>query len=182
MPKKSASVEPQDVQVRMEGPPEAIPEASARMVEAAQTAAEALGRAAKTLRAQGFGLVIHDGYRPWFVTKMFWDATPEEFHGFVADPAKGSRHNRGCAVDLTLYDVKTGKPVDMVSGYDEFSDRAFPDYMGGTSRQRWFRDLLRTAMQAEGFSVYEEEWWHFDYKDWNKYPILNKTFEELKTR
>ena len=111
---------------------------------------------------------------------MFWDATPEKFHGFVADPSKGSRHNRGCAVDLGLYDLKTGKVVEMVSGYDEFSDRAFPDYPGGTSRQRWHRDLLRHAMEAEGFTVYEEEWWHFDYKDWRKYPILNKPFEEIK--
>lgn len=143
-------------------------------------AAEALARVHKNLKERGYGLLVFDAYRPWHVTKMFWDATPEKFHNFVADPSKGSRHNRGCAVDLTLYDLKTGKPVEMVSGYDEFSDRAFPDYMGGTSRQRWHRDLLRSAMQAEGFSVYEEEWWHFDYKDWKKYAIGNKTFEELK--
>ncbi len=143
-------------------------------------AAEALARVHKSLKERGYGLLVFDAYRPWHVTKMFWDATPDKFHNFVADPSKGSRHNRGCAVDLTLYDLKTGKPVEMVSGYDEFSDRAFPDYMGGTSRQRWHRDLLRSAMQAEGFGVYEEEWWHFDYKDWKKYPILNKTFEELK--
>ncbi len=142
-------------------------------------AAEALERVNEKLKAQGYGLLIYDAYRPWYVTKMFWDATPEKFHSFVADPSKGSRHNRGCAVDLTLYDLKTGKPVEMVGGYDEFSDRAFPDYLGGTSRQRWHRDLLRRAMEAEGFTVYEEEWWHFDYKDWRKYPILNKTFEEL---
>jgi D-alanyl-D-alanine dipeptidase len=142
-------------------------------------AAEALKRVHDRLSEHGYGLLIYDAYRPWHVTKMFWDATPEKYHNFVADPAKGSRHNRGCAVDLTLYDLKTGKPVEMVSGYDEFSDRAFPDYPGGTSRQRWHRDLLRRAMQAEGFSVYEAEWWHFDYKDWQKYPILNKTFEEL---
>ena len=126
-----------------------------------------------------YGLLVFDAYRPWHVTKMFWDATPEKFHGFVADPSKGSRHNRGCAVDLTLYDLKTGKPIEMVSGYDEFADRAFPDYPGGTSRQRWHRNLLRHAMQAEGFSVYEEEWWHFDYKDWRKYRIGNLSFEEI---
>lgn len=143
-------------------------------------AAEALARVHKKLKDQGYGLLVFDAYRPWHVTKMFREATPEKFHSFVADPEKGSRHNRGCAVDLTLYDLKTGKPVEMVSGYDEFSDRSFPDYPGGTSRQRWHRDLLRAAMFAEGFTVYEEEWWHFDYKDWQKYPILNKTFEELK--
>ena len=142
-------------------------------------AAEALARVQASVKERGYGLLIYDSYRPWHVTKMFRDATPPKFHSFVADPLKGSRHNRGCAVDLGLYDLKTGKVIEVVSGYDEFSDRAFPDYMGGTSRQRWHRDLLRRAMEAEGFSVYEEEWWHFDYKDWKKYPILNETFEEL---
>lgn len=142
-------------------------------------AAEAMVRVHKKLAQEGYGLLIHDGYRPWYVTRMFWDATPEKFHLFVADPQKGSRHNRGCAVDLTLFDRKTGKPIDMVGGYDEFSDRSYPDYFGGTTLQRWHRDLLRRAMEAEGFTVYEAEWWHFDYKDWRAYPILNQTFEEL---
>ncbi|MCI0702253.1 MAG: serine hydrolase, partial [Planctomycetia bacterium] len=140
-------------------------------------AAQALERVHKKLKDRGYGLLVFDSYRPWHVTKMFWDATPEKFHNFVADPSKGSRHNRGCAVDLGLYDLKTGKPVEMVAGFDEFADRGFPDYPGGTSRQRWHRNLLRRSMEAEGFTVYEEEWWHFDYKDWRKYPILNKTFE-----
>ncbi len=144
-------------------------------------AAEALARVHKKLAAQGYGLLIFDGYRPWSVTKMFWEATPEKLRVFVADPEKGSRHNRGCAVDLTLYDLKTGKPIEMVGGYDEMSDRSYPDYLGGTSRQRWHRDLLRRAMEAEGFTVYEAEWWHFDYKDWKKYRIGNQRFEEIAT-
>jgi serine beta-lactamase-like protein LACTB len=143
-------------------------------------AAEALARAHKKLAERGYGLLIFDAYRPWYVTKMFWDATPESQRIFVADPSKGSRHNRGCAVDLTLYDRKSGRAVDMVSGYDEMTERAYPDYPGGTSLQRWHRELLRRAMDAEGFTVYEAEWWHFDYKDWRKYPIQNLTFEELK--
>jgi serine beta-lactamase-like protein LACTB len=143
-------------------------------------AAEALARVHKKLAARGYGLLIHDAYRPWHVTKMFWDATPTNLRNFVADPSKGSRHNRGCAVDLTLYDLKTGETVEMVGGYDEMTDRAYPDYLGGTSRQRWHRDLLRRAMEDDGFTVYEEEWWHFDYKDWKQYPIGNKTLEELK--
>jgi len=142
-------------------------------------AAEALAKVHAKLKPQGYGLLIYDAYRPWYVTKMFWDATPEKLHNFVADPSKGSRHNRGCAVDLGLYDLKTGKVVEVVGGYDEMTDRAFPDYPGGTSRQRWHRDLLRRVMEGEGFTVYEEEWWHFDAKDWRKYPIVNKTFEEL---
>jgi CubicO group peptidase (beta-lactamase class C family)/D-alanyl-D-alanine dipeptidase len=142
-------------------------------------AAEALVRVHRALRDRGYGLMIHDAYRPWFVTKMFWDATPAAHKVFVADPEKGSRHNRGGAVDLTLYRLATGEPVDMVGGYDEFSERSYPDYVGGTSLQRWHRELLRRAMEAEGFRVYDFEWWHFDYEDWAHYPILNRTFEQL---
>lgn len=142
-------------------------------------AAEAVVRAHQKLKAKGYGLLIHDAYRPWHVTKMFWDATPSDMHDFVANPALGSRHNRGCAVDLTLYDLATGKPVEMVGGYDEFSPRSFPRYPGGTSRERWHRELLREAMEAEGFTVYEFEWWHFDYRDWKRYPIGNTPFESF---
>jgi D-alanyl-D-alanine dipeptidase len=142
-------------------------------------AAEALVRALHKLQPLGYGLLIHDAYRPWYVTKIFWDATPPEGKIFVADPSQGSRHNRGCAVDLTLYDLASGKPIEMPGTYDEMSPRSFPDYPGGTSLQRWHRDLLRRAMESEGFTVYEHEWWHFDYKDWHEYPILNIKFEDL---
>jgi serine beta-lactamase-like protein LACTB len=145
-------------------------------------AASALVSVHQDLKQVGYGLLIYDAYRPWSVTKMFWEATPEKLRIFVADPSKGSRHNRGCAVDLTLYDLKSGKPVDMVGGYDEMSDRSYPAYMGGTSRQRYHREMLRQAMEAHGFSVYEAEWWHFDYKDWKQYGILNMTFEELEKK
>jgi len=142
-------------------------------------AAEALVRVSRRLRDEGYGLLIHDAYRPWYVTKMFWDATPEDLRDFVADPASGSRHNRGCAVDLTLYDLNTGDPVEMPSGYDEFSPRAHADYPGGTSRQRWYRRLLRQAMEEEGFEVYAGEWWHFDFQDWSRYPLGNQVFSEI---
>jgi D-alanyl-D-alanine dipeptidase len=143
-------------------------------------AADALLRALLRLKPFGYALLIHDAYRPWYVTKIFWDATPPEGKIFVADPAQGSRHNRGCAVDLTLYNLKTGKPIEMPGTYDEMSPRSFPDYPGGTSLQRWHRDLLRWAMESEGFTVYEHEWWHFDFKDWHEYPILNVPFEKLQ--
>jgi len=143
-------------------------------------AAQALLRAHQALAKQGFGLLIHDAYRPWYVTRMFWDATPDSARVFVADPSQGSRHNRGAAVDLTLYDLRTGRPIQMVSGYDEFSGRAYPDYPGGTSLQRYHREVLRRAMEAEGFRVYDAEWWHFDYQDWRLYPIGNQTFEQIK--
>ncbi len=137
-------------------------------------AAEALVRVQRTLSAQGLGLCIFDAYRPWSVTKVFWDATPDDLRHFVADPSRGSRHNRGCAVDLTLLELATGQPVEMPSGFDEFTPRAYPDYPGGTTRQRHYRELLRRAMEAEGFAVYEHEWWHFDFGDWRLYPVGNQ--------
>ena len=139
-------------------------------------AAEALVRVHHALASQGYGLLIHDAYRPWWVTRVFWEATPPKFHEFVADPAQGSRHNRGCAVDLTLYDLKTGKAVSMPSVYDEMSPRAYPNYEGGNSTEREHRAILRKAMEREGFTVFETEWWHFDFRDWREYPIVNRDF------
>ena len=142
-------------------------------------AAAAVARASEALVPYGYGLLVHDGYRPWYVTKMFWDATPTHQREFVADPASGSRHNRGAAVDLALYDLASGAPVPMPGSYDEFSHRSYPDYAGGTTRQRWHRDLLRRVMEAEGFTVYPGEWWHFDYRDWREYGIQNVVFSEI---
>ena len=143
-------------------------------------AAEALVRVSAALRPLGYGLLVHDGYRPWSVTKMFWEAAAPDKRVFVADPAEGSKHNRGGAVDLTLYDLRTGAPVEMVSTYDETTDRAAARYPGGASRQRWHRDLLRRAMEAERFAVIVNEWWHFDYADWRSYGIGNVPFESLR--
>jgi len=144
-------------------------------------AAEALVRANRTLQARGYRVLVFDGYRPWSVTRIFWDSASAEERRieFVANPRNGSRHNRGCAVDLTLVDLKTGIEVPMPSGYDEFSKRAFPEYAGGTAASRELRDLLRGAMEAEGFTVYQAEWWHFDYKDWRQYRILDEPFEAM---
>jgi len=142
-------------------------------------AAEAVVRVQRALAQEGYGLLVHDGYRPWYVTKIFWDATPADKHRFVADPAIGSNHNRGCAVDLTLYDLKTGRAVEMPSLYDEVSERAYSTYAGGTAEQRRLRDFLRRHMEAEGFTVYEYEWWHFDYRDWKSYAIQNVRFETI---
>jgi zinc D-Ala-D-Ala dipeptidase len=142
-------------------------------------AADAVVRVQRALAGEGYGLLVHDAYRPWYVTKLFWDATPPDKHQFVADPAEGSRHNRGCAVDLTLYVLKTGRAVEMPSLYDEMSPRAYPGYTGGTAEQRRLRDLLRRHMEAQGFTVYEFEWWHFDYRDWKSYAIQNVRFESI---
>jgi D-alanyl-D-alanine dipeptidase len=142
-------------------------------------AAAALLRAHRALRPQGYGLLIHDAYRPWWVSWVFWEATPVDKREFVADPAQGSRHNRGCAVDLTLYALADGRAVGMPSLYDEMSERAYPGYRGGTPEQRERRDLLRREMERQGFRVFQSEWWHFDYKDWRRYAIQNLPFEAL---
>jgi zinc D-Ala-D-Ala dipeptidase len=142
-------------------------------------AAEAVVRAHRKLAAHGYGLLLFDGYRPWRVTKLFWDVTPPERRAFVADPAVGSRHNRGCAIDLTLFDIETGREVEMPSAYDEMSEAAHPGYAGGTAGQRQARDLLRAALEAEGFRVLDNEWWHFDFESWREYPILDVPFEDL---
>jgi D-alanyl-D-alanine dipeptidase len=144
-------------------------------------AAQSLVAANRELRKYGYGILIHDAYRPWYVTKMFWDATPDDKKKFVADPAVGSQHNRGCAADVSLYDMKTGKEVDMPSGYDEMSERAYPNYSGGMADERALRDLLREIMEKHNFTVYEFEWWHFDYKDCTSWPIGNVPFEKLNS-
>src|SRR4051794_18718715 len=143
-------------------------------------AAEALARTSAALHKSGYGLLVHDGYCPWYVTKAFWDATPDDKKWLVANPASGSKHNRGCAVDLTLYDLSTGKVIEMPSTYDESTQRAYAFYPGGTDLQRWHRALLRRAMEAEGFTVNPTEWWHFDYKDWKEYAIGNVRFEQIR--
>jgi len=145
-------------------------------------AAEALARASATLRAKGYGLLVFDGYRPWSVTKLFWEITPQDKRekGFVANPAKGSKHNRGAAVDLSMYHLAPRWEVEMPSAYDEFTERADPDYAGGTVEQRARRDILRAAMEKEGFTVDPGEWWHFNYQGWEQYPILDVPFEEIR--
>ena len=143
-------------------------------------AAEALVQRSSKLKKQNLGLVIFDGYRPWSVTKLFWEVTPEDKRKFVANPTKGSRHNRGCAVDLSIYDLKTGELVAMPSDFDEFTERASPDYTGGTEEERDNRDLLRHLMEAEGFTVNKNEWWHFDYKDWANFAIYDIAFSEIR--
>jgi len=142
-------------------------------------AAEALVRAHRALAKKGYGIVVFDGYRPWSVTKIFWDLTPESDKDFVADPKTGSRHNRGCAVDVTLYDLATGKVVEMPSVYDEPTVRSYPTFDGGEKAARERRDVLRRAMEKESFFVLPWEWWHFDYKDWASYPIQDVPFSAI---
>jgi D-alanyl-D-alanine dipeptidase len=145
-------------------------------------AAEALLAAHRWLKEQGYGLVIYDAYRPWSVTKLFWDITPPDKRIFVADPSSGSKHNRGCAVDVGLFDLRTGRIVEMPGAYDEMTERSFVTYTGGTADQRARRELLRRAMEQDGyFFVLPEEWWHFDFKDFREYAIENVPFSAINT-
>jgi len=143
-------------------------------------AAEALLLARAWLQEQGYGLVVYDAYRPWSITKLFWDITPLDERMFVADPAIGSVHNRGCAVDVGLFDLRTGLVLEMPSAYDESTERSFVTYTGGTAEQRAHRDLLRTAMERNGyFFVYPEEWWHYNFKDYRDYGIEDIGFSAI---
>lgn len=147
-----------------------------------RSAAVALKRANQALRHEGYGLMIFDGYRPWYVTKIFWDAVPCDpiiKKDYVANPATGSVHNRGCAVDLTLYDLETGKEVAMPTTFDEMSTRAAADDPRGTEEQRAHRKILRDAMERQGFTVEKTEWWHFNYRDAKQYAIMNVKFDEI---
>ena len=126
----------------------------------------------------GYGLIIYDAYRPWFVTKMFWEGTPDDLKHFVADPSRGSVHNRGCAIDVGLYNLSDGTPVKMISGYDEFTEKAYPSYTGGTKFQREIRDELINIMTMNNFSVYEYEWWHFNYNGCES-GVMNYSFKDL---
>jgi D-alanyl-D-alanine dipeptidase len=142
-------------------------------------AAMALVAAHRELARHGYGLMVHDGYRPWAITKLFWDMTAgSPMQEYVADPTSGSKHNRGCAVDLTMYDLATGQIVQMPGDYDEATLRSYPDYRGGKPEERAKRDLLRAVMERQGFTVEPNEWWHFNYKDWPSYPILDISFQQ----
>lgn len=141
-------------------------------------AAEALVRVHKLLKKQHLGIVVYDAYRPWAVTKLFWEVVREDQKMYVADPAKGSKHNRGCAIDIGIYDRKTGK------GY-----RCRPPTMNSTSVLRpntpaapmtngLTATFFRKLMEAEGFTVNENEWWHFDYNGWQEYATYDISFAE----
>ena len=141
--------------------------------------AEDLFRVHQELNTHGFGLLIFDGYRPWSVTKLFWDSSNDQVRQFLADPARGSTHNRGCAVDLSLYDLKTGKAVPMPSDFDEMNEKAYADYQGGDEAARKHRDLLISTMERHHFKVLKNEWWHFNHESQTDWPLLDFKFEEI---
>ena len=138
----------------------------------------ALRDAETDLKTQGLGLKIYDAYRPYAITVKFYETALDT--NFVADPRKGSKHNRGCAIDLTVIDLKTGKELDMPTPFDSFSRRAGAYYQNLPPQQLANRELLKNVMQAHGFKVNPTEWWHYDFIGWQYYPLLDIPFEQVQ--
>ena len=146
----------------------------------ANPAAQAVARASKMAQADGFGLTIFDAYRPWRITKKLWDATPVgPKKEYVANPKRGSKHNRGCAVDLSLHDLRTGQLVEMPSGFDDFSEKAHRDFMGASPVSIANRARLARYLEAEGFVGLSNEWWHFDFTGWEQFPVMDIPFSKI---
>lgn len=140
-------------------------------------AAAALQAIQNELGRKGLGLKIFDAYRPWSVSKKFWDMVQDE--RYVANPARGSNHNRGTAVDLTIIDLKTERELDMGTGFDNFTDTAHHDFKNLAPDILNNRNLLKTVMEANGFSAYNEEWWHYTFKTDIKFEVLDLPFKKL---
>lgn len=141
-------------------------------------AAEALRKVQAELKKKGLGLKIYDAYRPYSVTVKFYETFRDTV--FVASPYSGSRHNRGCAVDLTIIDLKTGKELEMPTAWDAFEKRAAANYPGLPSTQFKNRELLKKLMTENGFDIYPDEWWHFDFSGWRSYPVMDIPFSKMK--
>lgn len=140
-------------------------------------AAQALAQVQADLHKLGYGLKIYDGYRPLSVQKLFWSILPDP--KFVADPAQGSRHNRGYAVDLTLVDA-AGDEVLMPTPFDDFTERAGREFMNLPKEALAHRALLEAAMTCRGFIPYESEWWHFDFRGFDGKPNLDIPLDKIK--
>lgn len=131
------------------------------------------------LKKEGFGLLIFDGYRPWSVSKLFWDISSEHDRKYLADPAQGSAHNRGCAVDLSMFDLETKAPIVMPSDFDEMNEKAHATYIGGDPIPRLRRDLLRRTMLNHNFQGIANEWWHYNHISRHDWPVMNFSFKEI---
>lgn len=140
-------------------------------------AARALGEAQRELARDGLGLEVFDGYRPYAITERMWE--PIRNPDFVADPSKGSRHNRGAAVDVTLVDLRTGEPLPMPTPYDDFTPRAHQAFSELPPQVIANRARLREVMVRHGFEPLSSEWWHFDYRGWKAFDLMNVPLDEL---
>jgi D-alanyl-D-alanine dipeptidase len=141
--------------------------------------AAALANVQKELIKTHKSLVVWDAYRPHAVTKKMWEVTPEDKKIYVANPAHGSIHNRGCAVDVTIYDLATNKLLEMPSDFDEFEINAYADFQGASVDAINNRDLLIKIMKLNGFRVNPHEWWHFNWNEWKQYPVLDTPIDAL---
>jgi D-alanyl-D-alanine dipeptidase len=142
-------------------------------------AAQALQKVANELKELGLGLKVFDAYRPYSITKKMWLVVPDE--KYAANPAKGSGHNRGAAIDLTLYDLKTGKELPMPTSFDNFTEKAHNDYMQLSSEILTNRSLLKNTMIKFGFIPLETEWWHFYLPNAaQRFELLDFDFETMK--
>ncbi len=139
--------------------------------------AAALRNVQQSLDSIGLALKIYDAYRPYQASLKFYEVVPDTL--FVAAPWQGSRHNRGAAVDLSLIDKKTGLELQMPTKFDDFTPAAAPDYNNITDEARANRSLLIHIMSKNGFSVYPSEWWHYDFVGWEKFDLLDLSFEQL---
>ena len=140
----------------------------------------ALKKAAEKLTARGYGLLVWEGYRPWYVSKLAYDLLPKDKKTMLPVPDKGEDRNTGRAVDVSLYDLKTGEAVNMISDFDEVSVRQYPGFSGGTERQRNIRDMLAAVMKECGFAQGKEEWWHFTLGDTGEWQHLNIPYGQIK--
>jgi D-alanyl-D-alanine dipeptidase len=140
-------------------------------------AAQALVAVNRELAARGLGIKVYDAYRPYRVTEEMWE--PIKNPDYVADPAKGSRHNRGAAVDLTLIDLRTGAELPMPTGYDDFTERAAHAFTDLPADAIANRTLLREVMGKHGFEALPSEWWHYDFKGWERFELMNVDFVDL---
>lgn len=140
-------------------------------------AALALARAGAELEKSGLGLKVFDAYRPYHATVLMWDLVHDE--RYVANPAKGSGHNRGLAVDLTLIDLETGEELKMGTGFDNFTDSAHHTFKKFSNDILGNRQLLKKTMEAEGFRALETEWWHYSWPNDRNYDVLDIDFKKL---
>ena len=138
----------------------------------------ALSKIASELAEKGLGIVVWDAYRPYAVTVRFWKLIHDE--RYVANPNKGSGHNRGIAIDLTLYNLSTGQLIDMPTGFDDFSENAHHGFQNISEIKIKNRELLKDVMEKNGFIKFETEWWHYSWPSPSKYDVLNIPFSRLK--
>jgi D-alanyl-D-alanine dipeptidase len=140
--------------------------------------AEALKQAQATFATYNVGIKIYDAYRPYSATVKFYEVYRDTT--YVASPYRGSRHNRGCAIDMTLIDLKTGEELKMPTEFDSFRKESWPSTPISDSVVKKNRDLIISVMSKHGFKVNSSEWWHFDFKGWEKFDVLDIDFEELE--